>query len=85
MYAGLDGLQRRLDPGPSADVPYESKVDILPTSLAEALVHLKQDAWLNQCLGSAFIDYFIHIKQAEIARFNLEVTEWEHREYFEMF
>ena len=24
IYAGLDGIARRLDPGPSADTPYES-------------------------------------------------------------
>ncbi|NLZ12320.1 MAG: glutamine synthetase, partial [Alcaligenaceae bacterium] len=32
-----------------------------------------------------FVDYYCFIKEAEIARFNLEVTEWEHREYFDMF
>jgi glutamine synthetase len=85
VYAGLDGIARQLDPGPSADVPYEAKVESLPRSLDEALDCLQADAWLNQCLGAEFVDYFIHIKRAEIARFNLEVTEWEHREYFEMF
>jgi glutamine synthetase len=25
------------------------------------------------------------MKEAEIARFNLEVSEWEHREYFDLF
>jgi glutamine synthetase len=67
-----------------SDVPYEVNADALPRTLEEALGCLKADAWLNQCLGAAFVDYFIRIKQAEIARFNLEVSEWEHREYFEM-
>ena len=35
-------------------------------------------------LGPAFVDYYCRIKEAEIARFNLEVSEWEQREYFEM-
>ena len=35
--------------------------------------------------GQGFIDYYCRIKEAEIARFNLEVTEWEHREYFELY
>jgi glutamine synthetase len=85
IYAGLDGITRQLDPGPSADAPYEAKVESLPHALEEALACLKADAWLGECLGPGFVDYFIHIKQAEIARFNLEVSEWEHREYFEMF
>ena len=33
----------------------------------------------------AFIDYFIRIKEAEISRFEAEVTDWEHREYFDLF
>jgi glutamine synthetase len=40
---------------------------------------------LNTQMSKVFIDYLCHIKEAEIARFNLEVSEWEHREYFDMF
>lgn len=36
-------------------------------------------------LGHPFVDYYCRIKEAEIARFNLEVTAWEQREYFELF
>ena len=85
VYSGLDGIARRLDPGPSADTPYESKAEALPATLSEALVALRADDYLNQCLGRGFVDYFCRLKESEIARFNLEVTEWEHREYFEMF
>ena len=35
--------------------------------------------------GEKFIDYYCTIKEAEIARFNLEVSDWEHREYFDLF
>jgi glutamine synthetase len=85
ICAGLDGIERKLDPGPSADTPYEAKAEPLPRSLGEALEHLRADACLRDGLGSAFVDYFCRIKEAELARFNLEVTEWEHREYFEVF
>jgi glutamine synthetase len=40
---------------------------------------------LREGLGSGFVDYFCRIKEAEIARFNLEVSDWEHREYFDLF
>ncbi len=85
IHSGLDGIARRLDPGPSADTPYESKAEALPATLSEALAALRADDYLNQCLGRGFVDYFCRLKESEIARFNLEVTEWEHREYFEMF
>ena len=85
ILSGLDGLARKLDPGPSADAPYDTKADLLPATLAEALAALRADDCLRQGLGSAFVDYYCRIKDAEIARFNLEVSEWEQREYFEMF
>jgi glutamine synthetase len=85
LFAGLDGLRRRLDPGPSADAPYDTPARQLPRSLDEALRCLREDTVLTEQLGSTFVDYLCHIKQAEIHRFNLEVSEWEHREYFDMF
>ncbi len=85
IYSGLDGITKKLDPGPSADAPYETKAEALPATLAEALVALKADTCLREGLGSGFVDYYCRLKESEIARFNLEVSEWEHREYFEMF
>ena len=85
IHSGLDGLARKLPLPPSADTPYEAKADMLPRSLGEALDHLKQDAVLGEGFGNGFIEYYCRIKEAEIARFNSEVSEWEHREYFDLF
>ncbi len=85
VLAGLDGLERRLDPGPSADAPYDTGAELLPRSLGEAVAALRSDAFFREKLGGDFIDYLLTIKDAEIARFQAEVTEWEQREYFEMF
>ncbi|HWB45412.1 MAG TPA: glutamine synthetase family protein [Hyphomicrobiaceae bacterium] len=85
ILAGLDGIERRLDPGPSADAPYDSKVPFLPKSLGEAVAALRSDTFFRDRMGTAFIDYLLTIKDAEIARFQAEVTDWEHREYFEAF
>jgi len=85
VLSGMDGMAKRIDPGPSADAPYETKAAGLPTTLGEALRCLREDACLTEGLGPGFVDYFCHIKEAEIARFNLEVSEWEQREYFDMF
>lgn len=85
LISGLDGIERRLEPGASADAPYETPADPLPRSLREALVHLREDATLVEQLGPAFVDYYAFIKEAEIERFNLDVSEWEQREYFDMF
>ena len=85
IHAGLDGIARRLDPGPSADTPYETKAELLPRTLGEALQSLRDDKALCEGLGEAFVGYYCRIKEAELARFHLEVTDWEQREYFELF
>jgi len=85
ILSGLDGVDRALDPGPSADTPYETKAALLPKSLREAVSALQDDPFFRQALGAEFVDYYVHIKNAEIERFQAEVSDWEQREYFEMF
>jgi glutamine synthetase len=85
IVAGLDGIARKLDPGPCADTPYETTAPLLPKSLDEALAALREDRCFAEGVGQGFIDYYIRIKQFEIARHQAEVTEWEQKEYFELF
>ena len=35
--------------------------------------------------GDFFVDYYLKLKQAEIDRFNADVSDWEQREYFSTF
>jgi glutamine synthetase len=94
IYAGLDGIAQRLDPGPSADAPYEHSAALLPKNLGEALTALTADEALCDGFGMPFVNYYAHIKNAELARFQkesgkdqdqAEPTAWEQREYFDMF
>ncbi len=85
IYSGLDGMSRKLPLPASADTPYEAQAEPMPRTLAEALQCLRQDEALCRGIGPAFVDYYCRIKEAEIARFNLEVSDWEHREYFDLF
>ncbi|HXJ10150.1 MAG TPA: glutamine synthetase, partial [Burkholderiales bacterium] len=85
IHSGLDGIDRKLKPPPSADTPYEAKAELLPRTLAEALAALREDAVFQKAFGKVFVEYYCTLKEAEIARFNLEVTEWEQREYFDLY
>jgi glutamine synthetase len=92
IYAGLDGITRRLEPGPSADAPYEMSAEPLPETLVEALAALDDSTCLHAGFGDRFVDYYLRIKQAEVARYEAaqkggdpsEVTVWEHNEYFDL-
>jgi len=85
IHSGLDGIERKLALPRPADTPYEAKAEMLPRTLEEALDALNKDKVLKEAMGAAFVDYYCRIKDAEIARFNLEVSDWEHREYFDLF
>jgi glutamine synthetase len=84
LASGLDGVRRALDPAAAIDSPYEGGGERLPRTLSEALAALRADADLRAALGDEFVSYYVRLKEAEVARFNLEVTEWEHREYFDL-
>ncbi|HET7190849.1 MAG TPA: glutamine synthetase family protein [Pseudolabrys sp.] len=91
IYSGLDGIARRLDPGPSADTPYEATAAFLPKNLTEALLALRADEVFRAGFGEGFIDYYTHIKAAELERFQKDaqdrsdVTPWEQKEYLDLF
>ncbi|MBM3644782.1 MAG: glutamine synthetase [Alphaproteobacteria bacterium] len=85
VICGLAGLESRRDPGPSSDAPYGAAATPLPRSLGEALEALHASAVLRAGLGDTFIDYFVRLKRAEIERHEAEVSDWEQREYFDLF
>jgi glutamine synthetase len=94
IYAGLDGINRNLDPGPPTETPYQKRSGLaLPPTLEEALAALRASACFRAGFGEDFVDYYARMKEAEIARCRKETTnnpeqadvsEWEHREYFDM-
>lgn len=85
IYSGLDGIRNNLTPPPPTSDPYANDAEPLPTNLMDAVTALDQSAVFREAFGDQFIDYLLHIKRAEIARFLSAVTDWEHREYFEIF
>jgi glutamine synthetase len=97
IVAGLDGVERALDPPPQNEEPYGSDCPALPRSLPDALDALEQSALFRREFGDVFIDYFLKLKRNEAGRFQSwlkeggvqppdnETTEWEQREYFDFF
>ena len=58
---------------------------LLPVSLMDAVAALRADPFFVSAFGEPFVDYFTRLKEFEIARFLAHVTDWEHREYFEVY
>ncbi len=85
VASGIDGVQRKLDPGEASEEPYLSDRPRLPASLMDAVDVLDRDEFFRQAFGETFVDYIVQLKRFEIGRFLEYVTDWEHREYFEMY
>jgi len=83
IFAGVDGVDRELDPGPPTDTIYEPPVAraTVPLSLGEALDVLESDSFVGRAFGNQFMQAFTTIKRTEWRRFQLAVTDWELREY----
>ena len=84
IHAGLDGLARRLEPGPATESPYADDQPALPASLAHALDALAQDAVLQRGLGESMACIFNTVKRQEIARHAAaeDKAQWLRCEYF---
>lgn len=78
IFAGLDGVRRRLDPGPPMEVdPNELSVTelarrgvtLLPRSLAEAVAELERDEYLMDLLGPLRAAAYPAVKRADVLAF----------------
>ncbi|HAE01024.1 MAG TPA: hypothetical protein DCG04_06080 [Rhodospirillaceae bacterium] len=84
VLCGMDGMTRQAEPPPPTEAPYAEGV-LLPRTILEAIDAFSGSAFYRKAWGDAFVDYLVTLKKAELARFFAEVTDWEQREYFEIF
>jgi glutamine synthetase len=85
LATGLAGIAAAQEPPPPVDAPYDVPAQMLPTSLAAALKALADGPILRAAFGKEFIDYYTTIKQAEVRRYESHITDWEMKEYFDVF
>jgi glutamine synthetase len=83
MAAGLDGIERQLDPGPDLDIDpgllddatrAERNMARLPTSLDQALDNLEADQVLLDALGPTLAGAYVTVRRSE-ARSYAEMDE----------
>jgi glutamine synthetase len=86
IVAGLDGVDRKLDPGEPDLEPYAADRRMLPSGLEEAVTALDTEGQVfRDAFGSPFVEFILSIKRHELGRYKAHVTDWEQREYFEVY
>jgi len=93
IAAGLDGIERELDPGEpqninlydlSAEELTAKGIGVLPQSLHEAVMALEADKTVCDALGPVAQE-FIKLKRMEWIEYMRHVSEWEINSYLEFF
>jgi glutamine synthetase len=94
LNAGLDGIRNNLQPPEPVEeniyeLDHESrlerKIDLLPTSLADAIEALKNDSLLRETLSEHLFERYVDVKMREWAEFKQQVTQWELETYLDIF
>jgi glutamine synthetase len=94
VAAGLDGIDRQLDPGPdciddlfelTAAQLAERGIAALPQSLAQALDALEADALVCGALGTVLTGEFLKLRRAEWDAYARHVSDWEMQRYAQAF
>jgi glutamine synthetase len=98
LAAGLDGIERGLDPGePNALNLYETDeaqrkelgIDVLPANLLDATRELERCDVLRAALGRArdedYLDYYVSCKRREWQQAHEQITKWELDRYLQLF
>ncbi len=94
IAAGLDGIDRKLDPGPPQNINFYAltpkevaarKVDVLPQSLGESIAALEADELFKSQLGEDFVDEFVSLKREEWIDYHRHVSDWETKRYLSFF
>jgi glutamine synthetase len=99
LAAGLDGVERGLDPGePTSALNLHELtegdraklgVEMLPANLLDATRALEADDVLRKAFGNTgredYVDYFVRVKQQEVAEAHEQITQWEIDRYLQLF
>jgi glutamine synthetase len=81
----LDGIERRLDPGPpvQGNGYAQAPSGALPTQWHAALEAAASSAFVRDTLGSGFLDVFLAIKRQEVEKFGALVTDRDYEWYLD--
>jgi glutamine synthetase len=98
LAAGLDGIDRGLDPGEpnaanlyalSASEREAQGIELLPANLLDATRELAGNDVLREAFGKTrdgdYVDYYIEVKQREVQAAHEQVTSWELDRYLQLY
>jgi glutamine synthetase len=85
LASGIDGIRRQLDPPDIfvGDIYAAQHLPRVPYTLGEATDLFANSAFAREAFGEAVVDHYAHFYRTEFQAYNLAVTDWERKRYFE--
>jgi len=85
LAAALDGIERRLDPGPAfrGDVYAAEGLPQVPRSLPDAIAELERGDFARKAFGDAVVEHLLHHARCERRYVEGRVSDVERARYFE--
>lgn len=83
LAAGLDGIERKLDPGKRLDLDMYTEghkvrgAKKLPLNMLDAIRDFQKDKYLTNAMGSEFSGAFIKLRTREWNQYAQHLTQWE--------
>ena len=83
LAAGLDGMERKLDPGKRLDIDMYTEshkargAKKLPLNMLDAIREFKKDKYLGEVMGKEFTDAYVKLRMREWDQFTHHLTQWE--------
>ena len=83
LAAGLDGIDRKLDPGKRLDIDMYTEghkargAKKLPLNMLDALREFGKDKYLGQAMGTEFSQAYVKLRMREWDQFTYHLSQWE--------
>jgi glutamine synthetase len=85
LASGLDGVRRRIEPPEcfTGDIYAAQHLPHVPRSLSDAADLFLHSDFAADAFGADVVEHYAHFYKSEQAGFDLAVTDWERKRYFE--
>lgn len=85
LASGLDGIANRIEPPGcfTGDIYAARDLPRVPYTLAEATDRFASSDFARRAFGEEVVEHYTHFFRTEQQAFNLAVTDWERKRYFE--
>lgn len=85
LACGMQGIKEKIQPPPifKGDIYMADDLPSVPLSLTHATAIFEKSEFANSAFGAEVVRHYAHFYQSEQKAYDMAVTDWERRRYFE--